>query len=55
MLISNAVDQAISGTQFTSVYDKNVFVQEKYLDCTNKLYILGTIRHRVLGRRRAVG
>ena len=48
MLISNAVDQAISGTQFSSVYGKNVFVEEKYLDCTDKPYVIGTMRHRVL-------
>jgi len=48
MLISNAIDQAISGNQFAALNERNVFVEEKYLECTDKPYVLGTIRHRVL-------
>lgn len=48
MLISNAIDQAISANQFASVRGRNVFVQEKYLECTDKPYIVGSIRARVL-------
>ena len=48
MLISNAIDQAISSNQFASVGGRNVFLEEKYLDCTDKPYVLGTIRNRVL-------
>lgn len=48
LLISNAIDQAIESNEFSSVQDRNVFVQDKYLDCTDKPYILGTLRSRVL-------
>jgi len=49
LLISNAIDQAIEANQFTSVRGRNVFVEEKYLECTDKPYIVGSIRSRVLG------
>lgn len=48
MLISNAIDQAVSSNSFSSVRGRNVFVQEKYLECTDKPYIIGSIRNRVL-------
>jgi len=48
LLISNAIDQAISANQFASVRGRRVFVDEKYLECTDKPYILGSLRSRVL-------
>jgi len=48
MLISNAIDQAVDANQFTSVNNRNVFVDEKYLECTDQAYVLGSIRSRVL-------
>lgn len=48
MLISNAIDQAVDANQFSSVRGRNVFVDEKYLECTDKAYVLGSIRSHVL-------
>ena len=48
LLISNAIDQALNANQFTSARGRNVFVDEKYLECTDKPYIVGSIRSRVL-------
>lgn len=48
LLISNAIDQAIESNELSSVRGRNVFVQDRYLDCTDKPYILGTLRNRVL-------
>ena len=48
MLISNAIDQALDNNQFTSLQGRAVLVQDKYLDCTDKLYIVASLRNRVL-------
>ncbi len=48
MLISNAIDQAIDANQFSAVRNRNVFINEKYLECTDQAYVLGSIRSRVL-------
>ena len=48
MLISNAIDSAVDANQFSSVRNRNVFLDEKYLECTDKAYVLGSIRSRVL-------
>ena len=48
LLVSNAVDQALDKSDFQSFSGQNVFVEDKYLDCVDKPYILGTIRHRTL-------
>ena len=50
LLISNAVDQSLEKVDFASLQNRNVFVEEKYLDCVDKGYIAGSIRHRVLQR-----
>jgi hypothetical protein len=48
MLVSNAVDQALDKTDFTPFSGQNVYIEEKYMECVDKQYILGSIRHRTL-------
>ena len=48
MLLSNAVDQSLDKVDFTPLYGQSVFIEEKYLDCIDKSYVVGSIRHRVL-------
>ena len=48
MLVSNAVDQSLSKVDFQAFGDRKVFVEEKYLDCTDKNYVVSSVRHRVL-------
>lgn len=48
LLLSNAVDQTIGKLPLPAVEGQKVFVEEKYLDCVDKGYIVGSIRQRVL-------
>lgn len=48
MLLSNAVDQSLDKVDFTPLYGQRVFLEEKYLDCVDKGYVLGSLRHRVM-------
>lgn len=48
MLLSNSVDQSLDKVDFTPLYGQNVFIEEKYLECVDKPYIVGSIRHRVM-------
>jgi len=48
LLISNAVDQSLNKIDFTPLAGSSVFVEEKYLDCVDKGYILGSIRHKLM-------
>lgn len=48
MLISNAVDRSLNKVDFAPLRNQAVFVQDKYLDCVDKPYIVGSIRHRVM-------
>ena len=48
MLVSNAVDQSLDKVDFTPLYDQKVYLDDKYLECVDKPYILGSVRHRVL-------
>ena len=48
MLLSNSVDQSMDKVDFTPLYGQNVFIEEKYLECVDKPYIIGSIRHRVM-------
>lgn len=48
MLLSNAVDQSLDKVDFTPLYGQKVFVEEKYLECVDKNYVLGSLRHRVV-------
>jgi hypothetical protein len=48
LLISNAVDQSLNRIDFTPLAGARVFVEEKYIDCIDKGYIIGSIRHKLL-------
>lgn len=48
LLISNAVDQALDKFNFSSFAGKAVHLNDKLLTCTDKDYIIGSARHRVL-------
>lgn len=48
LLISNAVDQALSKVDFASFSGTKVFIDDKYLDCVDKGYLVGSIRHRAM-------
>lgn len=48
LLLSNAVDQSLDKVDFTPLYSQRVFLEEKYLECVDKNYVLGSIRHRIL-------
>jgi hypothetical protein len=48
LLISNAVDQALAKVDFAAFQGQRVLVEEKYLDCTDKGYVIGSIRHRLM-------
>jgi len=47
LLISNSVDQALNKVDWTPFHGKSVFVEEKYIECVDKAYVIGSIRHRV--------
>ena len=48
MLLSNAVDQSLDKVDFAPLSGQKVFVDEKYLECVDKSYVLGSVRHRVM-------
>ncbi len=48
MLLSNAVDQSLDKIDFRPLHQQNVFLEEKYIDCVDKAYVLASIRHRIL-------
>src|SRR5262245_56110998 len=54
LLISNAVDQSLNKIDFTPLAGTSVFVEEKYLDCVDKGYIVGSIRHKLLQARATI-
>lgn len=48
MLVSNAVDQSLDKIDFHPFAGHKVFLEEKYIDCVDKAYVIGSIRHRLL-------
>ena len=48
LLISNAVDQALSKIDFSAFRGQRVLIEEKYLECSDKGYVIGSVRHRLL-------
>ena len=48
MLVSNAVDQSLDKVDFRPFEGHAVFLDEKYVDCVDKAYLIGSIRHRLL-------
>ena len=48
LLISNAVDQSLNKIDFAPLAGSTVFLEEKYIDCVDKGYIVASIRHKLL-------
>lgn len=48
LLISAAIDRAMSNVTFSDFNGYRVFVDEKYLDSVDKGYLIGSLRHRIL-------
>ncbi len=48
LLISSAVDQALDKVDLTPLAHRQVFLDPKYLDCSDKNYILMSLQHRLL-------
>ncbi len=48
MLVSGAVDQALDKVNFSPFQGYAVLLDEKYVDCVDKAYLIGSVRHRVL-------
>lgn len=48
LLISAAIDRAMSNVTFSDFNGYAVFVDEKYLDSVDKGYLVGSLRHRIL-------
>jgi hypothetical protein len=48
LLLSNAVDTSLGKVDLSSFAGQKVFIEEKYLDCVDKGYLIGSIRHRAM-------
>ena len=48
ILISAAIDRAMSNVRFNDLAGYAVFIDDKYLDSVDKGYLVGSLRHRVL-------
>lgn len=48
MLVSNAIDQSLDKIDFRPFAGHAVLLEEKYIDCVDKAYVIGSIRHRLL-------
>lgn len=48
LLISNAVDQALDKVDFRAFRGHTVFLDDRYVDCLDKQYVIASVRHRIL-------
>ena len=48
LLISNAIDQSLDKADFAALRGQSVYIEEKYLECTDQKYLIGALRHRLL-------
>lgn len=48
LLISNAVDRALDKVDFQPFAGRTVYLEEKYIDCVDKNYVIASLRHRLL-------
>lgn len=56
LLISNAVDQSLDKVDFRNFSGSSVFLEEKYVDCVDKNYVISSMRHRLMANgARVVG
>jgi len=54
LLIANSIDQSLDKVDFSPLAEAAVFVEEKYLDCVDKGYVVASIRHRLLRQGAAI-
>ena len=48
MLLSDAVERSLTKVDFTPLAGQQVFIEEKYLECVDKPFVVGTIRHQAM-------
>jgi hypothetical protein len=48
LLVANAIDQSLDKVSFSNFQGTKVFLQEKYVDCVDKNYLIASTRHRLL-------
>jgi hypothetical protein len=48
VLLSSAIDRALTNVSFEQLRARKVFLDDKYLDSVDKGYLMGTLRHRAL-------
>ncbi|MEM9702421.1 MAG: DUF6655 family protein [Planctomycetota bacterium] len=48
LLVSDAIDHSISKIDLRPLAGKSVFVDDQYLDCVDKGYVVSSLRHRVM-------
>ena len=48
LLISNAVDQALDKIDFRAFQGHTVYLDDRYVDCIDKQYVIASVRHRML-------
>ncbi|MEZ6055788.1 MAG: DUF6655 family protein [Planctomycetaceae bacterium] len=47
LLIANAIDQSLDKVDFRAFSGTNVYLEEKYVDCVDKNYVIGSVRSRL--------
>ncbi|WP_437228673.1 DUF6655 family protein [Planctomicrobium sp. SH661] len=47
LLVANAVDQSLDKCNFASFQGQNVYLQDKYVECVDKNYVIASTRHRL--------
>lgn len=50
LLISSAVDQSLDKVDFAPFAGAKVYLEEKYVDCQDKAYVISSVRHRLLSQ-----
>ncbi len=48
LLITNAVDQALDKIDFRAFRGHTVYLDDRYVECLDKQYVIASVRHRIL-------
>ena len=48
MLLSSAVEKSLGKIDFSPLNGQQVYVEERYLECVDKPFVVGSIRHQVM-------
>jgi len=48
LLLSDAVERSLRKVDFRPLGGQQVFVEEKYLECVDKPFVLGSVRHQIM-------